>query len=244
MHQPERTANRALRAFTLIELLVVIAIIAVLAAMLLPTLSRGKESARAIQCLSQMRQLGLAVRLYADDNSDEFPRSQHSAFANGQIPWERSVAPQLGSTTTTWTNLLNGVYHCPSDRRTTPWSYGLSVYYELGPEDDYTGKPETWRRVTKCRAPPAQFCSLKTPAVPITSCRISGKVSSTRAMWRSGVTVSGRTTFSPMATLRRSNSARLTLRPTTRTSGIPRWLNDEGSFHVTFCRLVARLKLI
>ena len=154
-HQPERTANRALRAFTLIELLVVIAIIAVLAAMLLPALSRGKESARAIQCLSQMRQLGLAVRLYADDNAEEFPRSQHSAFANGQIPWERSVAPQLGSTTTTWTNLLNGVYHCPSDRRTTPWSYGFSVYYELGPDDDYTGKPETWRRVTQVPRPAA-----------------------------------------------------------------------------------------
>jgi prepilin-type N-terminal cleavage/methylation domain-containing protein/prepilin-type processing-associated H-X9-DG protein len=148
-----REANRALRAFTLIELLVVIAIIAVLAAMLLPALSRGKESARAIQCLSQMRQLGLAVRLYTDDNAEEFPRSQHSAFANGQIPWERSVAPQLGSTTTTWTNLLNGVYHCPSDRRTTPWSYGLSVYYELGPDDDYTGKPETWRRVTQVPRP-------------------------------------------------------------------------------------------
>lgn len=154
-HQPERAENRALRAFTLIELLVVIAIIAVLAAMLLPTLSRGKESARAIQCLSQMRQLGLAVRLYTDDNADEFPRSQHSAFANGQIPWERSVAPQLGATTTTWTNLFNGVYHCPSDRRTTPWSYGLSVYYELGPDDDYTGKPQTWRRVTQVPRPAA-----------------------------------------------------------------------------------------
>ena len=154
-HQPERGANRALRAFTLIELLVVIAIIALLAALLLPALSRGKDSARAIQCLSQMGQLGLAVRLYTDDNADEFPRSQHSAFANGQIPWERSVAPHLGSTTILWTNLLNGVYHCPTDRRTTPWSYGMNVYYELGPDDDYTGKPQTWRRVTQVPRPAA-----------------------------------------------------------------------------------------
>jgi len=145
----ERALIRALRAFTLIELLVVIALIAVLAAMLLPSLSRGKATARSIQCLNQLRQLGLAVRLYTDDNADVFPRSQHSAFANGLLPWERSVAPQLGSATTAWTNLLNGVYHCPSDRRTAPWSYGLSVYYELGPDDDYVGKPQTWRRTTQ-----------------------------------------------------------------------------------------------
>ncbi|NOS72312.1 MAG: DUF1559 domain-containing protein [Verrucomicrobia bacterium] len=149
-HRPEVRAG-----FTLIELLVVIAIIAVLAALLLPALSRAKESARTTQCLNQMRQLGLAVRLYADDNDDTFPRSQHSAFANGQLPWERSIAPQLGSSTTTWTNLLTGVYHCPSDKRTTPWSYGFNVYFEVGPDDDYTGKPETWRRGTQLPRPSA-----------------------------------------------------------------------------------------
>ena len=141
--------------FTLIELLVVIAIIAVLAAMLLPALSRAKEAARSTQCLSQMRQLGLAVRLYADDNEDTFPRSQHSAFANGQLPWERTLAPQLGSSTTAWTNLLTGVYHCPSDRRTTLLSYGMNVYFELGPDDDYTGKPQTWRRWSQIPQPTA-----------------------------------------------------------------------------------------
>jgi len=139
----------------LVELLVVIATIAVLAAMLLPALPRGKELARARQCLDQMRQIGLAVRLYADDNQDTFPRSEHSAFANGVLPWECSVAPMLGSDTAVWTNLLAGVYHCPSDKRATTLSYGLSVYFELGLADNYIGKPQTWRLATEVPRPAA-----------------------------------------------------------------------------------------
>jgi prepilin-type N-terminal cleavage/methylation domain-containing protein/prepilin-type processing-associated H-X9-DG protein len=150
-----RPASSVRSGFTLVELLVVLAVIALLAALLLPALSKAKESARTTQCLNQMRQLGLAVRLYVDENGDAFPRSQHSAFAHGQLPWERSLAPLLGSSTTAWTNLLTGLYHCPSDKRTTPWSYGLNVYYELGPKDDYTGKPQTWRRLTEVPRPAA-----------------------------------------------------------------------------------------
>ncbi len=153
MNNPATGNSRA--GFTLIELLVVIAIIAILAALLLPTLSRAKATARASQCLSQMRQLGFAVRLYADENQDAFPRSLHSAFAHQELPWERSIAPQLGSSTTAWTNLLAHIYHCPADKRTTPWSYGFNVYYELGEDDDYTGKPDTWRRVAQVRRPSA-----------------------------------------------------------------------------------------
>ena len=63
----------ARQAFTLIELLVVIAIIAMLAGMLLPALARAKEEGRRIACVNNIRQLGLSLRMYADDNEGLFP---------------------------------------------------------------------------------------------------------------------------------------------------------------------------
>src|SRR5947199_1576137 len=68
--KPPADVGRARRAFTLIELLVVIAIIAILAAMLLPALARAKKKAQQINCVSNFKQMGLALRMYADDNQE------------------------------------------------------------------------------------------------------------------------------------------------------------------------------
>jgi prepilin-type N-terminal cleavage/methylation domain-containing protein/prepilin-type processing-associated H-X9-DG protein len=138
--------------FTLIELLVVIAIIAILAAMLLPALSRANSRASAVQCVSQMRQIGLATTMYADDNDGALPRSSHSAMAYGQLPWGYALVPYLLGKQYTqpdslWTNLFTTLYHCPKDQgRKTDWSYGKNVYPELSADE--TGGP-TWSRLSQ-----------------------------------------------------------------------------------------------
>ena len=133
-------------AFTLVELLIVVAIIAVFVSVLLPALRSSRRQAKQAVCLSNLRQVGYAVHLYAHDFGDQFPASLHWGydFSRGTpwgyalygyiagVPWSRNVSR------TQWVRVLNSVYHCPLDSIVTKvdkpfdqWSYGINVY--LGP---------------------------------------------------------------------------------------------------------------
>jgi prepilin-type N-terminal cleavage/methylation domain-containing protein len=114
--------KKAFQAFTLIELLVVIAIIAILAAMLLPALAAAKRKAQKINCVSNLKQVGLSFRLFESDNSDKYPMS--ISTANGGA-LENVKSAQTGSGTAQnvagvfnamQTQLQNPkVVWCPSD---------------------------------------------------------------------------------------------------------------------------------
>lgn len=96
------------KVFTLIELLIVMAIIAILASLLLPTLNQARDRAKAINCASNLKQFGLAMTMYVNDNNEWLP------------PTNMMVSP--GGPNPTWTQLLMGPN--PNDA-TNPWQSGL-----------------------------------------------------------------------------------------------------------------------
>ena len=116
---------RASRAFTLIELLLVIAIIALLASMLLPTIAKAKGKAQQIKCVNNLRQLVVAVHLYAGDFADWYPPIQ-DRFSGFESSWRAYLYNYLGRSP--------HLYDCPAEKE--------EVYASAKPNRN--AKPSPW----------------------------------------------------------------------------------------------------
>jgi len=156
-----RTGARRVFAFTLLELLVVIAIIAILATLLLPVLSAAKKRAGQAQCINNLKQLGLGMQMYIDDNRDRFPgmASEHSGFqAADWIYWRiTSTNPpvQQSPIVITLANANSKLFRCPldtddsvriaqaaDDTANGPYLYSYSLTsYEVTSTDTQTNNP-------------------------------------------------------------------------------------------------------
>ena len=109
---------RRIRGFTLIEVLVVIAIIAILAAIIFPVFAKARGKARQTQCLSNIKQIGAGLIMYADDSDGCYTRGQFWPW-NGTHLWTHAIEPYLKNT---------DILRCPDQGR-DPFSYGYNIAY-------------------------------------------------------------------------------------------------------------------
>jgi prepilin-type N-terminal cleavage/methylation domain-containing protein/prepilin-type processing-associated H-X9-DG protein len=153
-------SNAKRHGFTLVELLVVIGIIAVLVSILLPALNRARESAKAVTCASNLKQIGAAMAMYTNDNNDYTPRFRYDSQANAPGPyyeWSQAIQNYLATRIIGVNNFNAGgveetkqnVFMCPSAKA----NRGRFVNWTVNPisymPDSYTMYHNYWSVATK-----------------------------------------------------------------------------------------------